>query len=113
MWNYFFMFIALVAGTFIGMGGTFFFLAMGAKEKVPERKKREKEKVEENEPPENEVIDEQDTSEAPLTRKIPPKDFSVADFNCMADGVDAVSHVASQQQNQDNAYNTLKRRKKQ
>jgi len=106
MWDYFFMFLALVVGTFTGMGGTLFLLAVKTKDRTP------KEKQDNDEPlPALEFPDEPETSEGPLTRKMPAKDFSMTDFNCAADGVEAETHITTHQQRQDNAYNALKKRK--
>lgn len=113
MWNYFFMFLALVAGTFAGMGGALLFLAIDSREKKPKRKDEiQKNATPPNEPIEPEESDDPEVSQSPLTRKIPAKDFSVTDFNCAADGVEADEHINARQQTQDNAYNALKRRKK-
>ena len=107
MWTYFFMFLALVAGTFTGMGVMLLFFAVSGKKRKPKEKAPKEEKT----PPETIEPADEGLPEIPLTRKMPPKDFSVADFNCAADGVDEEEHIASQQQRQDGAYNTLKRRK--
>ena len=104
MWNYVFMFFALLVGTFIGMVAALLFFSIDFKERKPKSSKPTDEKTDDPEEPE--------LPEAPLTRKIPPKDFSVTDFNCAADGVDSDGHISTHQQRQDNAYNALKRRKK-
>ena len=113
MWTYFFMFLALVAGTFTGMGGTLLLLAANTGDLKRKKKTSQTRNNSQSEPVTFAIPaepDESDKIEAPLTRKIPPKDFSMTDFNCAEDGIEADSHIASQQQRQDNAYNALKRR---
>ncbi|MDR0287402.1 MAG: hypothetical protein LBI03_06855 [Clostridiales bacterium] len=111
MWIYVFMFLSLVAGTFTGMFCTLILLDSDRRvHKIRKKKRKQPRKMDFPEPAESEISDEPELPATPLTRKIPPKEFSIAEFNCMADGVDAVSHVASQQQHQDDAYNTLKHR---
>ncbi|MDR0286713.1 MAG: hypothetical protein LBI03_03260 [Clostridiales bacterium] len=103
------MFISLVAGTLIGMGGMIFLLNINTKGRSP----KEKQIIQKHEIPvvEPDVLAETDPPEVSLTRKMPGKDFSLTDFNCAADGVDAEIHIASRQQHQDDSYNTLKQKK--
>jgi len=104
------MFLALVAGTFTGMGGMLLILSVSGRKRKPKAVTPKKQKpmplIEREVPKENELPD------IPLTRKMPPKEFSIADFNCAADGLETEEHISSQQQRQDNAYNALKRRKR-
>ena len=115
MCAYIFMFLSLVLGTFIGMGGALLLFSSDG------RKHRRKPKDNDDEPREDEpplrIVEQNESAddeipEGSLTRKIPSKDFSVTDFNCAADEVEADEHIAARQQTQDNAYNALKRRKK-
>ena len=106
MWTHFFMFLSLAAGVFTGMGGALLVFFGLDKENEPEKRHPF--------PPQEPDIssdNEVELPEIPLTRKIPPKDFSAAEFNCSADGLDADAYIATHQQQQDDAYNTLKRRK--
>jgi len=109
MWTYFFMFLSLVAGTFTGMGCTLLLLAVNTEDRKPKDDRppqSQKGSLPEPDVPE----DEPEEFDIPLTRKIPPKEFSMTEFNCGVDGKEADAHIATQQQQQDNAYNTLKRR---
>ena len=51
-------------------------------------------------------------AEESLLHKLPDKEASATDFNCAADGLDAGTYIAGHQQNKDDAYNTLKQRKR-
>jgi hypothetical protein len=104
------MFLALVAGTFTGMGITLLFLIANNKESKPKEKDLRQKRT--ASPPIQKEPEHKELPEVPLTRKIPSKDFSIADFNCAADGVNEEEHIASRQQRQDSAYNALKRKKK-
>lgn len=108
MWSYFFMFLALVAGTFIGMGIALLLLADRNKEYRPKSKPQKQNQT--VSPPEPNGPEDQELPEVPLTRKMPPKDTSVVEISCAVDGVNDEEHISAQQRKQDNSYNALKRR---
>jgi len=109
MLNYIYMFLALVVGTLCGMGGML--LLVSGSSPIQKRKEKHKKKKRIKKPKTQPKTEEPEVSEGLLTKKMPPKDFSVTDFNCAADGYDSDDHIAGRQRQQDNAYNSLKSRK--
>jgi len=104
---YFFLFLCLLAGAFCGMAVTLQILARCNNSKQPATRNNAKKQRKHTLPPAGAA---EPVSGAPLTRKIPPKDFSSTEFNCAADGMDPDAQIAARQQQQDDAYNTLRRR---